>query len=160
MDLSTRPRSAQANAPHEAPASARRSDKSAGTQVLIVEDDSRCIRIATSILKKLDVAEVRAISSVAHALEHLRNVVDGQAEMPGLLILDLEFSLESGFEVLRYWKAHPELKNTRVIVWTVMGELQKKMSRLFGVDQVVDKHLGGSELEKALRRALKSQKST
>jgi CheY-like chemotaxis protein len=160
MDLSTRPRSAQANVPHEAPASARRSDKSTGKEVLIVEDDPRCIRTASSVLNKLNVTEVRAISSVGHALVHLRNVVDGQAEMPRLLILDLEFSMESGFEVLRYWKAHPELKNMRVIVWTVMGELQQKMSRLFGVDQVVDKHLGGSELEKALRRALKTEKSS
>jgi DNA-binding response OmpR family regulator len=160
MDLSTRPRSAPAEVPHEAPASARNSDKSTGTQVLIVEDDSRCIRMATSILNKLNVAEVRAISSVAHALVHLRNVVDGQVEMPVLLILDLEFSMESGFEVLRYWKAQPELKNMRVIVWTVMGELQQKMSRLFGVDQVVDKHLGAGELEKAVRQALKTEKSS
>ena len=123
-------------------------------QALIIEDDPRAIQQASSILNKLGVTQVQSISSIPNAMNYLRGVAEGRTEVPGVLVLDLDFSMESGFEVLRFWKASSKLQDMRVVVWTVMGELEKKISRLFGVENVVDKHLGPGELEKALKWTL------
>lgn len=122
--------------------------------ILIVEDNAKDVQQATRLLKKLGAQEIQATPSVPFAMKHLREVAEGKKEIPDLLVLDLEFSQESGFEVLRYWKATPKLKKMSIVVWTHMGELEQKISAMFGVKQVVDKKLGISELEKAVRGVL------
>lgn len=144
----------------EIPAAKKASANVAGARVMIVEDDPRSAQQASSILAKMGVSQIQAIPNVGMALEHLRQVVEDRAEMPNLLLLDLEFSLESGFEVLRYWKANPRLRDMHVVVWTVMGDLEQKISKLFGVDKVLDKHLGPGELEKVLRSTLKTAETS
>ena len=120
-------------------------------RVIIVEDNAQNMQQASSVLRKLGLKDVHAFASVAFAMEHLRQVTEGKKKLPDCLILDLEFSQESGFEVLRYWKSTPTLRSMHVIVWTIMGELEQRMSRMFGVDEVIDKRLGIGELEKSLR---------
>lgn len=122
--------------------------------VLIVEDNGKDLQQATALLHEMGAGELRAMTSVAFALEYLRDVAEGKKEMPSLLLLDLEFNKESGFEILRYWKSTPSLKKMPVIVWTIMGELEQKISEMFGVRRVVDKNLGIRELEKALQGSL------
>jgi CheY-like chemotaxis protein len=120
-------------------------------RVLIVEDNAEQIYLATSILMKLGVQHVNAITSVAFALEYLQDITEGKRTRPDVVVLDLEFGRESGFEILRFWKSAPALKNVRVVVWTVMGELEQKMAAMFGVEQVVDKADGAKALEQVLR---------
>lgn len=129
-------------------------------RVLIVEDSAKDMQRATTLLKKLGAEDVQATPSVAFAMRYLDEAANGSQEIPGLLLLDLEFSQESGFEVLRYWKATPRLKQMRIVIWTHMGELEMKMSGLFGVSQVVDKKLGIKELEKALKGILALDKAS
>lgn len=122
--------------------------------ILIVEDSAKDMQQAATLMKKLGAKDVQTTPSVPFAIKYLRDVAEGGKEIPGLLLLDLEFSQESGFEVLRFWKATPKLKTMRIIVWTHMGELEQQISAMFGVEQVVDKKLGIGELEKAVRGAL------
>lgn len=129
-------------------------------RILIVEDSAKDTQQAATLLKKLGAKDVQTTPSVSFALKHLRDVVEGGKEIPGLLLLDLEFSQESGFEVLRYWKATPKLKKMPIIVWTHMGELEQKISAMFGVEQVVDKKLGIGELEKAVKGVLALDKAS
>ena len=105
-------------------------------QVLIVEDNVSDIRNAAAALKSLGVSDVEAVSHVADAIARLQNAVDGLQPVPYLVLLDLDFSRESGFEVLRFWKSHPELKATQVVVWTSMGQTEMQLSRYFGVEVV------------------------
>lgn len=128
--------------------------------VLIVEDSSKDLQQATALFREMGAQEVQAISSVAFAIEYLRDVAEGRKEVPGLLLLDLEFNQESGFEILRYWKSTPSLKKMPVIVWTVMGELEQKISEMFGVRRVVDKKLGIRELEKVLKGTLVAKRAS
>jgi CheY-like chemotaxis protein len=118
-------------------------------RVLIIEDNPADVYQATSVLRKLGITDTHAITSVPFALEYLRDITEGQRTIPDLVILDLEFGKDSGFEVLRFWKSTPQLKDVRIIVWTVMGELEQKMSKLFGVD-VISKHAGVTELQRAI----------
>ncbi len=120
-------------------------------QVLIVEDNISDIKNAAAAFKNLGVSDVDAVNHVAGAIARLQNAVDGLNPIPYMILLDLDFSRESGFEVLRFWKSHPELKAMHVVVWTSMGETEIQLSRYFGVE-VVQKGPGGKELLEALRR--------
>jgi len=119
-------------------------------QVLIVEDNVSDIKNAAAALKKLGVSDVEAVNHVAGAIARLQNAIEGLHPVPYMILLDLDFSRESGFEVLRFWKSHPELKSTHVVVWTSMGQTEMQLSRYFGVE-LVPKGSGGTELVDALR---------
>jgi CheY-like chemotaxis protein len=121
------------------------------SSVLIVEDNTSDLHQSAAILKKLDFDEVDAVNNVANALLRLQDALDGGKSAPDLVLLDLSFTGESGFEVLRFWKSNRNrLKNTRVVVWTVMGETEQQLCHYFGVD-VVPKWAGPGELETVLR---------
>ena len=62
--------------------------------------------------------------------------------------------MDSGFEVLRFYKVHPELHNCKIVVWTVMGETQQALCKLFGVGNVLSKHDGEAPLSNALSKIL------
>src|SRR5579872_1873442 len=121
-------------------------------RVLIVEDNPSDIRKSEDVLKRLGVQEIKLATTVAKAIEYLDDVRAGSRPAPDVIILDLSFSLESGFEVLRFWKSHAQLKNIRIVVWTVMGELEQQLCRLFGVEHVVPKWVTVTELEQTLKR--------
>ena len=119
-------------------------------RVLIVEDNNSDLRQSASILKKLQFEHIDTVNNVPGAILRLQDAVEGKQTAPDLILLDLAFTRESGFEVLRYWKTNREqLKNTSVVVWTVMGETEQQLCRYFGV-KVVPKWAGPQELENAL----------
>ena len=120
-------------------------------RVLIVEDTPSDVRQSTAVVKKLGAEEVIAFNNIAAAMLFLQDVADGTKEAPDLILLDLSFPRESGFEVLRYWKSNAKLNEIHVVVWTVMGETEKKLCQFFGVDDVVPKWAGPKELEAALK---------
>lgn len=122
-------------------------------RVLIVEDDTADIRSAAAVFQRLGVpdADVEAVRSVASAILRLQDAADGLRPPPYLVLLDLDFACESGFEVLRFWRSNPKVKDTRIVVWTSMGDRQVEISRLFGVD-VVRKGSGIKDLDDSLRR--------
>lgn len=121
------------------------------SRVLIVEDNTSDLRQSAAILKKLRFEEVDAVNNVPAALLRLQDALDKERPAPDLVLLDLSFTRESGFEVLRLWKSNRDrLKNTRIVVWTAMGETEQQLCRYFGVD-VVPKWAGPDELETVLR---------
>jgi CheY-like chemotaxis protein len=129
-------------------------------RVLIIEDTPSDMRQSTAVLKKLGTEEIKAFNTIAAAMLYLQDVVEGTEETPDLILLDLSFPKESGFEVLRYWKSNPKLHPIHVVVWTVMGETEIKLCRFFGVDHVVPKWAGAKELETALREYADGNPST
>lgn len=122
------------------------------SSALIVEDTNSDLRQSAAVVKKLGFKDVDAVNNVPGALMILQDGVDGKKPLPDLVLLDLSFTRESGFEVLRYWKSNKNsMKGTRVVVWTVMGETEQQLCRYFGVE-VVSKWAGPEELEKVLRQ--------
>jgi CheY-like chemotaxis protein len=120
-------------------------------RVLIVEDTPADVRQSTAVVKKLGANDVIALNNIAAAILLLQDVVEGTKSAPDLILLDLSFPRESGFEVLRYWKSNPKLHDINVVVWTVMGDTEKKLCQFFGVEHVVPKWAGPRELEAALK---------
>lgn len=123
-------------------------------RVLLIEHNPADIQQATSVLQKLGIKDVHVITSALLAIEYLRDISENQQAVPDIVLLDLDFGKESGFEVLRFWKSTPELKGMQVIVWTIMGDLEKQMSELFGVRHVVSKHESPKELQRVLRQII------
>src|SRR5580765_464976 len=120
-------------------------------RVLIIEDTPADTRQSTAVVKKLGAQDVTALNNIASAILFLQDVVEGTKEAPDLILLDLSFPRESGFEVLRFWKSNPKLQPIQIVVWTVMGDTEKKLCKFFGVEHVVPKWAGAKELEAVLR---------
>jgi CheY-like chemotaxis protein len=125
-------------------------------RVLIVEDNIADMKTLASVLAKMGVLDVEATTNIAKALLWLQEVVEGRRPAFELILLDLSFPHESGFEVLRFWKSNPQLKDIRILVWTSMGETEVELVKYFGVE-VVAKWAGAGELEEMLRKYLRLQ---
>lgn len=119
-------------------------------RLLIVEDQSADLRVAVDVIRSLGFSSVEARTSSTAAKAFLESVLDGKEPLPDVMIVDLDLGYESGFELLRYRHSHPELSSMRLIVWTVLGEQQQQICRLFKVDAVVSKTDGVPALKRAL----------
>jgi len=120
-------------------------------RVLIVEDTPSDVRQSSAVVKKLGAQDIIALNNIAAAILFLQDVVEETKPKPDLILLDLSFPRESGFEVLRYWKSNAKLNGIPVVVWTVMGDTEKTLCEFFGVEHVVPKWAGPKELEAALK---------
>ena len=103
------------------------------------------------VLSKFANTEVSVARTVAMAVLQLEDARDNKVPAPDLIVLDLDFYGESGFEVLRLWRGDEKLKRICILVWTEMGEKEQQMCEYFGVHKVVPKHAGLLELENAIR---------
>jgi len=108
--------------------------------VVIIEDTRKDVLRASQVLKRAGINNPAVFTFIPAALMFLEDVVSGARSCPDLMILDLDFGSESGFEVLRFYKAHPKLKSCQVIVWTVLGEREQELCQLFGIKHFVSKH--------------------
>lgn len=118
--------------------------------VLVVEDNVADLNTCVSLLRRMGIAQLDAISSVRGAMLRLEEIDQGRLPRPDLIILDPGFSSDSGFEVLRYRRSHPGLRSIPVIVWTAMGDSEQEFCEIFDVDRVVHKSAGSRELRDAV----------
>jgi CheY-like chemotaxis protein len=119
-------------------------------RLLIVEDQSADLRVAVDVVKSLGVSFVEARTSITAAKAYLESALDGEDPLPDLIIVDLDLGYESGFELLRFWHGNPKLLNVHLIVWTVMGDEQREICRMFKVNAIVSKVEGASALKRAI----------
>jgi len=119
-------------------------------RLLIVEDQSADLRMAVEVIKSLGFSSIEARTSSTAAKAYLEAVLEGKEPLPDVMIVDLDLGYESGFELLRFRHSHSELAPVRLIVWTVLGEQQQQICRLFKVDAVVSKSEGVLALKRAL----------
>ena len=125
--------------------------------ILVSQNEFLCFRgTPPGVLKLRWVCRIAAASAsrVPAALLRLEEIAGGKLCKPDVIILDLAFPSESGFEILRYMKSTPALKNISVVVWTAMDYTEQQLSSMFGVRKVVRKWAGASELEEAVRAAV------
>ena len=119
-------------------------------RVLVVEDSIHDVSTCVEVLKKLGVKEVEVTSTVSAALLRFQEINDGKLQAPDLIILDLAFSVDSGFEVLRSRRTLPALAHVSLVVWSAAAHQQQKLCRHLGAKMVVPKFGGPVELERAL----------
>ncbi len=122
--------------------------------VLIVEDNLTDLGTANGVLTELGVEKVESATTIPAALVYLEEVAERKRAAPALILLDLSFGYDSGFEVLRRWKSDARLKAIKIVVWTQMGEREQELCKLFGLQHVVSKWDTIMELRNALQSAL------
>jgi CheY-like chemotaxis protein len=119
-------------------------------RLLIVEDQSADLRIALDVVKGFGASFVEARTSITAAKIYLESALEGKEPLPELIIVDLDLGYESGFELMRFWHGNPKLSNVHLIVWTIMGDEQRDICRMFKVDAIVSKAEGASALRRAI----------
>ncbi len=125
-------------------------DRPGTLRVLVVEDSVRDVSTCLGVLRKIGTAEVDVVSNVSAALLRLEEIMAGKLDAPDLIILDLAFPRDSGFEVIRFWRGRPALANIPLVVWTSVAHSQQRLCIQLGARDVVSKLGGPAELERVL----------
>jgi CheY-like chemotaxis protein len=121
-------------------------------RILVVEDQEKDLQLAANAAHSLGITEVDARTTSSAARAYLEKALEGSIPLPDGIVLDLNLGYESGYELLRYWHRTPELTKIPVLVWSVLGDEQREMCKLFKVNAFVGKWEG----EEAFRQALES----
>ena len=119
-------------------------------RMLLVEDDPKDIQLAAKTAESLGTFEVEARTSIQHAQSFLEKGLNGTESLPDVIVLDLNLGHESGYELLRFWHRIPQLSKIPLIVWSVLGEEQREMCKLFKVHAYVGKWEGADAFREAL----------
>ena len=102
-------------------------------KAVILEDAVKDIRTAARVLSHVGITSPTVFNDVPKAMLYLEDVVAGEKPCPNLMVVDLGFGMDSGFEALRFYKSNEKLsRGCKVIVWTAMGERQRELCKLLG----------------------------
>lgn len=130
--------------------------------ILVVDDDRDGTVFAQHLIAKTGVRNPVVLATGGReALEHLRRCCSaGGADgifKPGLLLLDVNMPEMSGLDVLRWVRAHPSFKETKVILWSASERhADHEMAARYGADAIFSKYPQVPVLGAALRVALES----
>ena len=69
--------------------------------LLLVDDQSKDLRIASEVAESLGIGDVQAKNSIWKARTYLEKGLNGDGPLPDVIVLDLDLGAESGFELLR-----------------------------------------------------------
>lgn len=119
----------------------RRSGGDSVKRLLLVDDESKDLITAMNVARSLGIEDIQTRNSVQAARAYLERGLKGEAPLPEAIVLDLDFGMESGFELLRFWHSTPELASIPVIVWSVVEE-HRTICDLFKIKHFVSKWQG------------------
>ena len=121
--------------------------------VILIADDDPDLRQLVIIQLESSECVIYEASDGAKAVEELL------VRKPDLIILDVMMPQLTGWEVLRYLRNSPELKNTGVLMLTGIGEtLNELSSPMYGADDFIDKPFKSAELLVKVRRILSKRR--
>ncbi len=117
-------------------------------RILVVDDSPHIIDMLTTRLTNRGY-EILTAQDGEQALERVRS------ERPDLVILDVMMPKKNGWEVARAIRKDSDLKDTRILVLTAIGEQINEMtSPLYGADAHLDKPFDFGELEAKIAELL------
>lgn len=121
-----------------------------GRRVLIIDDDAITLAMVQQTL-----------ASERYECLTTMNGAQGWAmtkqEAPDVVITDLLLPAAHGFQVLRYIKSDPQLRQTKVILMTASGSAQVRAeAKRLGADAYFDKPIDFVELLKTLQQLLQA----
>ena len=83
--------------------------------LFLIEDDANIVNIYTIVLEAVKI-EVKPITSGKQAMDALKEVQDGKAEKPNLILLDLSLPDINGAEVFKAIKTNDITKDIPVFI--------------------------------------------
>lgn len=107
------------------------SDRSSTVEIAIVDDNPASLQLLKSIFSSFDYR----ITTISDGREAIATI---PARQPDLILLDVDMPETSGFEVARYFKASPEVKNVPIIFISGLSMKMTKVAafRAGGVDYI------------------------
>lgn len=120
--------------------------------LLLVENDPKDMKRAAEAAQLAGFSEIEGKTTPQAARRYLEDRLAERKALPAAIILDLDFGYESGYELLRFWHGHAELSSIPVVVWSVLGEEQREMCKLFKVKEFVGKWEGNEALREVLKK--------
>jgi CheY-like chemotaxis protein len=111
-------------------------------RLLVVENEPKDLKLAADSARSIGISEVEARTSFHAAKVYLDKGLSGELPLPDGIVLDLDLGHDSGYELLRYWHSTPRLAQIPLIVWSILGEEQRAMCKLFKVNTFVGKWEG------------------
>ncbi len=124
--------------------------------LLVVENEPKDLKNAADSARAIGFAEIEGKTSPYAARIFLEERLANGPKLPDAILLDLDFGVESGYELLRFWHSTPKLRAIPLIVWSILGEEQKQMCGLFKVNKFVGKWEGNKALQDALKEITQS----
>jgi len=124
--------------------------------LLIVENEAKDLKNAADSARAVGFAEVEGKTSPYAARIYLEDRLANGPKLPDGILLDLDFGIESGYGLLRFWHSNPGLRVIPLIVWSILGEEQRQMCGLFKVNRFVGKWEGNEALQDALKEVLQA----
>ncbi|MGA7108252.1 MAG: hypothetical protein WBY75_10965 [Terracidiphilus sp.] len=121
-------------------------------RLLLVENESKDLRFATDTALSVGISGIEARTSVTAARDYLEKGLNGEVPLPDGIVLDLDLGYESGYELLRFWHCSPRLSTIPLIVWSILGDHQREICKLFNVNAYVGKWEGAAAFREALAR--------
>jgi CheY-like chemotaxis protein len=125
-------------------------------RLLLVEDELKDLKFASDTARSVGIEEVESRTTLQAARSYLDKALQGEFPLPDGIVLDLNLGYESGYELLRYWHSTPRLAQIPVIVWSILGDEQREMCKLFKVTSFVAKWEGAEAFRDALTRLQQS----
>lgn len=83
--------------------------------VFLIEDDANIVSIYTIALEASKI-EVKSITSGKQAMDKVKEIQDGKAEKPNLILLDLSLPDINGKEIFKAIKANDKTKDIPVFI--------------------------------------------
>jgi len=124
------------------------------TMLFVLEDSVQELRAAESAAQAVGFDSIEAkVSSTAAVTRLLRMLLDS-SKLPDALLIDLDLGQESGYDILSFRHARPELSAIPAIVWTHLDSHHRQMCEVFGISEFVDKEDGSEALKTALVKVL------
>jgi CheY-like chemotaxis protein len=125
-------------------------------QVYMVDDSDDDHLLLQHALRKSGLAvDVVPFAKIEPAREALMNALRGNQQTPIGVLLDIKLGGESGFDLLRWIRAQPELAHLPVVIAsssTVPGDLEE--ARKMGASECVEKSSGNAQVLSAVQSLL------
>src|SRR5579872_817969 len=126
--------------------------------VLILEDTDSDVHEVHSVLKEIGHYDLQHFVAASRAIEFLSDALKAGSELPVLMVVDLNLPDSSGYELLRFYHATPQIQAIPCAVWSVMdNEIDKKLTTWMGSKKLISKKSGPATLRKSLAALLNAK---
>ncbi|HET9741512.1 MAG TPA: hypothetical protein VFQ00_02075 [Terriglobales bacterium] len=124
-------------------------------EVLLLEDLDSDVREVQSALEQIGDYQLKHFDMAPRAIEFLSDKLEQGAELPALIIADLNLPNSSGYELLRFYHGNAGLRSVPCVVWSVMdGDTERKLTEWMGAHTLISKNSGPKTLRKSLAAVL------
>ncbi len=121
-------------------------------RLLLVEGAAPDIQLAVETAHSIGITEIETRTTLDSGLAALNRGLGNERPLPDIILVDLELGLDSGYELMRYWRSAPRLSQIPLIAWSRLGEQHRGLSAVFKVTEYVSKWDGPEALKAALLR--------